>query len=139
MFVAYRVFADAVARGLDMSTIRQKVMLVDDSYEPDLEMDATVADVRHAEVAASGSYRSGGQELTLHPSGLGYAPATWTAFTGEFRYAIFVDSDSGGLIHYCDVGRQRVNGMTVHVEGPEAEPVQPAALESVDDLLELLL
>jgi hypothetical protein len=134
----YRCAGRAAARGeLDLDQVN--MMLLAPGYEPDLERDETVDDVREFEIEPSGGYRAGGARLARNPDG--FNPVRWEDFTAEFRWAIYYRADTGALVAVADLGVQCVTRGNAQVGDIVVDDrlAPRAPVETIDDLLAELL
>ena len=104
-------------------------MLMSDSYQPDLERDANAYDLAHLEARQAGVV--GGVRLVRGADG-GTGQYTFTNVEDPFGYVVYFRADTGALLDYRDIGRQRFNGKIVlDLNGPTS----PSGSEDVDALL----
>jgi hypothetical protein len=112
----YDSFLTGFARGhVDWEGGNFKVMLVTDDYDPEQADDATIDDVRGYEMRGDG-YTRGGAGLKGRQVVGGFpreirldaGVIEWPQLTGQFRYAVVYDADSGALVSYADMGPQVV-------------------------------
>ena len=123
-FIHYASFAREFARGgFDWERVQLRAMLVSDSYKPDLERDVNAYDLVHLEARPAGVI---GGVRCVRPSDGGNGTIAFKDVTDPFGFVVFFDAETGALVGYQEVGRQRLSGKIVlDLNEPEPNRIAP--------------
>lgn len=99
-----------------------RVLLVSEKYQPRQSADRTLDDLNDGAVTDGvrlpqrgiDSERAGRVCLTAQG-------VRWPRFTGEFRYAVVYNADTGRLVAYSDLGPQKVTNTVPVLDYPDGD------------------
>lgn len=120
---AYDVAAvDLVSGQLSWADGDFRVLLVSEKYQPRQSADRSLDDLNGG--AVTEGVRLPQRGIDSERAGRVYLTARgvrWPRFTGEFRYAVVYNADSGRLVAYSDLGPQKVTNAIPVLDYPDGD------------------
>lgn len=120
---AYQAAAvDLALARLDWKNGDMRVVLVSEKYQPRQSQDRSIEDLRGAEV--TDPVKVMGRRVDEERAGrvcLQASGVRWPSFSGEFRYAVVFNADTGRLVAYSDLGPQKVTNTVPVLDYPDGD------------------
>jgi len=118
---------DVAAIDLAMGDLRWtdgdfRVVLVSEKYQPRQYADRSRDDLNGGEV--TDPVRLPGRQIDAERPGrvcLTASGVRWPKFTGEFRYAVVFNAETGRLVAYSDLGPQKVTNTVPVLDYPDGD------------------